>query len=323
MRTKMRVPAAGLAALFLVSAGAAGSLAAGGSGKYEKVSGVSGSLNFIGSDTLLNLMTLWGEGFLKFYPSARVQGEGKGSSTAPPALIEGTAQLGPMSREMKSSELDAFEKKFGYPPTQFRVALDALAVYVNKDNPIKGLSLPQIDAIFSKNRKGGLPDNITTWGEAGLSAWADKPISLYGRNSASGTYGYFKEIALFKGDYKDAVKEQPGSASVVQGVEKDLYGIGYSGMGYATSGVRKVPLAQTEGGEYYTAELENVMNGKYPLSRFLYIYVNQPPGKPLDPLVREFLSYVLSQEGQEQVTKDGFIALPEAIVAQEREKLSE
>lgn len=292
---------------------------------YSKVGGVSGNLNFIGSDTVLNLMSLWGEAFQQQYPNVRVQGEGKGSSTAPPALIAGTAQLGPMSREMKSTEIDDFVKKYGYNPTGFRVALDALAVYVNKDNPIadKGLSMPQLDAIFSKTRKSGYAEDVVTWGQLGLGGdWASKPISLYGRNSASGTYGYFKEHALFKGDYKDTVKEQPGSASVVQGVENDPYAIGYSGMGYATSGTRKVPIAAKDGEKAYEAELENVLTGDYPLARFLYIYVNKAPNQPLDPLVHEFLKFVYSAEGQAQVEKAGFIAVPVSIGAEELVKLN-
>lgn len=287
---------------------------------YAKKSGVSGNLNFIGSDTVLNLMTLWGEAFQQQYPNVRVQGEGKGSSTAPPALIEGTAQLGPMSREMKSTEIDAFEQKFGYKPTEYKVALDALAVYVNKDNPIadQGLSLQQIDAIFSQTRKGGEATDITTWGQLGLTGdWADKPISLYGRNSASGTYGFFKKEALFDGDFKDTVKEQPGSASVVQGVENDRFSMGYSGMGYTTSGVRTVPLAKKSGDGFHHAEVSEVLGGGYPLGRFLYIYVNQAPNQPLDPLVREFLTFVFSAEGQEQVEKSGFIPVPTEVAAGE------
>ncbi|RMD94743.1 MAG: phosphate ABC transporter substrate-binding protein [Calditrichaeota bacterium] len=290
--------------------------------RYQKTSGISGDVNSIGSDTMNNLMTLWGEGFAKYYPNVRLQVEGKGSSTAPPALIAGTAQFGPMSRQMKKEEIDKFEKKFGYKPLQIRTAIDALAVYVNKDNPIAGLSFPQIDAIFSRTRRGGYPHDITTWGQVGLKGeWANKPISLYGRNSASGTYGYFKEHALFKGDYKNTVKEQPGSASVVQGVAEDRYGIGYSGIGYLTSGVRAIPLSKKLGGKLYAPVMANVMSGKYPLARFLYIYVNKAPNKPLDPLVKEFLKYVLSQEGQEIVIKDGYLPLPAKIVKEELKKL--
>jgi phosphate transport system substrate-binding protein len=291
---------------------------------YEKTSGVSGEVSFIGSDTCLNLMTLWGEGFRKAYPSVRVQGEGKGSSTAPPALIEGTAQLGPMSRAMKASEIDAFEEKFGYPPTEIQVAMDALAVYVNKDNPVatRGLSLAEVDAIFSQTRKGGHESDIVTWGDLDLYGdWAPQPISLYGRNSASGTYGFFKKNALFKGDYKDSVKEQPGSASVVQGIENDKYGVGYSGMGYATSGVKLVPLAVETGEESFAADLENVLTGDYPLGRFLYIYVNKAPGEALSPLLREFFIFVFSAEGQEQVSKAGFIPGPARVAELELGKL--
>lgn len=291
--------------------------------QYTRVSGISGNLNSIGSDTMNNLMTYWAEGFNKIYPSVKVQIEGKGSSTAPPALIEGTAQLGPMSRAIKPTEIDAFEKRYGYKPTVIRTALDALAVYVNKDNPLKGLTLPQVDAIFSKTRKGKYKEDIKTWGQLGLTGeWAKRPISLYGRNSASGTYGYFKEHALFKGDFKDMVKEQPGSASVVQGITEDRYAIGYSGIGYKTSGIHAVPLSFKEGEPYKEADMRNVMNGSYPLARFLYVYINKKPNQPLDPLVREFIKYILSREGQQAVIKDGFVPLPVSVIEEELRKIN-
>jgi len=287
---------------------------------YSKTSGVSGNLSSVGSDTLNNLMTLWAEGYKKEYPNIRIQIEGKGSSTAPPALIQGTSQLGPMSRLMKAEEIDAFEKKYGYKPTAVRVAVDGLAVFVNKDNPVKGLTLQQVDGIFSKGHACG-GKAINTWGQAGVAEWANQPISLYGRNSASGTYGYFKEHALCKGDYRDTVKEQPGSASVVQGVTEDKFAVGYSGVGYKTSGVRAVPLAAKAGGQYVEDSAENILSGKYPIARFLYVYVNKAPNKPFDPMVREFVKYVLSQQGQTTVVKDGFIPLPAKIVQEELAKL--
>lgn len=285
---------------------------------YKEVSGISGNLNSIGSDTMNNLLTLWLEGFKKYYPNVNIQVEGKGSSTAPPALISGTAQLGPMSREMKAEEIDQFEKKFGYKPTELRVGFDALAVYVNRDNPITGLTLPQVDAIFSKTRRGGFRSEINNWGNLGLTDdWANRPLSLYGRNSASGTYGFFKEKALYRGDFKDNVKEQPGSASVVQGITEDRYGIGYSGIGYLTSGVIPIPLSLTDGGENYIASYENVLNGNYPLSRYLYIYINKHPNQPLDPLLREFIKFIYSYEGQEVVVKDGYLPLTDVLVQEE------
>lgn len=287
---------------------------------YAKTSGVSGNVSSVGSDTLNNLMTLWAEGFQKQYPNVRIQIEGKGSSTAPPALISGTAQLGPMSRTMKASEIDEFEKKYGYKPTVIRVAVDALAVYVNKDNPLQQLTLQEVDAIFSKGRACG-GKAVANWGQAGVTAWANRPVSLYGRNSASGTYGFFKEHALCKGDFKDTVKEQPGSASVVQGVTEDQFGIGYSGIGYRTSGVKALKLAAKKGGQYFGVDAADVYSGNYPLSRFLYVYVNKAPNKPLDPLVREFLKYILSREGQEVVVKDGYLPVTAKTVQEEAAKL--
>jgi len=289
---------------------------------YQKVSGVSGNVDSIGSDTLNNLMAYWAEGFRKEYPNVRIQIEGKGSTTAPPALIAGTAQLGPMSRPMKKDEEDAFVAKYSYKPTAISVAFDSLAVFVNKDNPIQSLSLPQVDAIFSKTHKGGIAEDIVTWGQLGLTGdWEKLPISIFGRNSASGTYGFFKEHALAKGDYKDTVKEQPGSASVVMGVTEDRSAIGYSGIGYKTSGVKAVALSAKEGQPAAEATYENVLAGKYPLSRNLLIYVAKEPNKPMSPVTVEFLKYILSKEGQEIVVKDGFMPLTAEVVEKELAKL--
>lgn len=289
---------------------------------YESVSGISGNLKSIGSDTLNNLMTLWAEGFQSIYPNVKIEIEGKGSSTAPPALIAGTSQFGPMSRPMKSKEIEDFEEKYGYKPSAFRSAVDALAVFVHKDNPLECLSMQQLDAVFSKTRNGGYDRDITTWGQLGLTGeWADRPISLYGRNSASGTYGYYKEVALFDGDYKDSVKEQPGSSTVVQGVASDKAGIGYSGVGYKTADVRTVPLKTSEDGECFDATAENAYSGNYPISRFLYIYVNKNPNEDLDPLRGEFIRYVFTQEGQAAVVKDGYYPVTRAIADQDLAQL--
>jgi len=291
-------------------------------GYGKAVSGVSGNIKSIGSDTMNNLMTLWAEGFKRLYPSVRVEIEGKGSSTAPPALIAGTASFGPMSREMKEKEIDDFEKAFGYKPAALPGAIDMLAVYVHKDNPLRELSLQQVDAIFSQTRKGGLEKDIVTWGDLGLTGeWASKPISLYGRNSASGTYGYFKEHALFKGDFKASVKEQPGSSSVVQGIASDKFGIGYSGIGYMTADVRAVALKADAASPAVEARPENAYSGDYPLARFLYVYLNHKPGSQLDPLRREFVRYVFSKEGQSDVVKDGYFPVTAQIATEALEGL--
>ena len=286
---------------------------------YSSVPSVSGTIKSIGSDTLNNLMTLWAEGFRKVYPNVQIEIEGKGSSTAPPALVAGTAQFGPMSRLMKGAEIDAFEKKFGYKPTAINVSLDSLAVYVHKDNPIKCLTLQQVDAIFSKNRRGGYVGDISNWSQVEIPNLG--PISLYGRNSASGTYGFFKETALFNGDYKDSVKEQPGSSTVVQGVASDKGGIGYSGIGYKTADVRAVPIASKPGSECFEATEENVLSGDYPLARFLVVYVNRNPTQKMDPLRLEFIKFILSKEGQEVNIKDGYYPITSAIVEDELNKV--
>lgn len=291
---------------------------------YRQVQGVSGNLKSIGSDTMNNLMALWAEGFTKMYPNVKIEIEGKGSSTAPPALIAGTAQFGPMSRPMKSAEIDNFQKKYGYKPVGLRTSIDMLAVFVHKDNPIakRGLTLQEVDAIFSVNRRGGYSKDIRTWGDVGLTGeWANKPIDLYGRNAASGTYGYFKEHALFNGDYKPTVKEQPGTSSVVQGVASDRYAIGYGGIGYLTADVRAVPLASAPGKPYMPADPQHAYTGEYPLARFLYSYVNYKPGSQLDPLRREFIRYMFSREGQSDVVKDGYFPVTAAIVQQELAKV--
>lgn len=285
---------------------------------YTPVAGISGSLKSIGSDTLNNLMTLWAEGFQAIYPNVRLEIEGKGSSTAPPALIAGTSQFGPMSRPMNQREIDAFQQRFGYPPSAIRGAVDALAVYVHKDNPIASMTMQQVDAVFSKTRRCGLASPINTWGQLGLTGeWANRPISLYGRNSASGTYGYFKEVALCNGDFRDEVKEQPGSSTVVQGVASDTAGIGYSGIGYKTADVRSVPLAARSGAQAFDATPENAYSGDYPISRFLYIYVNVNPNQPLDPLRREFIRFVYSRQGQEATIRDGYFPVPNAIAQED------
>jgi len=289
---------------------------------YKTVSGVSGNLSSVGSDTLANLMTFWAEEFKRSYPNVNIQIQAAGSSTAPPALTQGTSNLGPMSRKMKDKELEAFERKFNYKPTAIRVAIDALAVYVHKDNPVEGLSIAQVDAVFSTTRKCGGAKDIRQWGQVGASgALKDQFIQIFGRNSVSGTYGYFKKKALCKGDYKPTVNEQPGSASVVQSVSTSLNAIGYSGIGYKTSGVRAVPLTKKPGGDYIEANPENAIGGTYPLARFLYVYVNKAPNKPLSPLEGEFLRLVLSKVGQQVVLKDGYIPLPAAVAEQELAKL--
>ena len=281
---------------------------------YQKAAGVSGNFTSVGSDTLNNLMTLWAEEFKRLYPNVNIQIQGAGSSTAPPALTEGASNFGPMSRIMTAKEVESFEKKHGYKPTPVGVAIDALAVYVNKDNPIKGLSIEEVDAAMSVGRKCGAAADITKWGALGLAGeWVNRDIAMYGRNSVSGTYGFFKETALCKGDFKRNVAEQPGSASVVQSVATQLNALGYSGIGYKTSGVRALPLSKKKGDPFVEPDAVHAIDGTYPLARVLYVYVNKKPNQPLAPLEREFFKMVLSKQGQEVTIKDGFVPVPAAM----------
>jgi phosphate transport system substrate-binding protein len=292
--------------------------------EYEKVDGLSGTLSAAGSDTMLQLQTLMAEEFHAIYPQVTVEMEGKGSSTAPPALAESTVQIANMSRRIRGRETAAFEDRFGYEPVRVDIALDTVGIFVHRDNPIASLTIEELDAIFSKTRRCGRPSDANIWGHLGLKgAWATAPISLYGRNAASGTYGFFKDHALCRGDYKDTVKEQPGSASVVQGVENDRWGVGYSGIGYMTSGVRVVPVARSTDEDPVLASWENAANGKYPLTRFLEVYINKQPGKPLDRLVHEYLRFILSAEGQHIVVKAGFHPLDAEIIRLQLTKLTE
>ncbi len=275
--------------------------------KYKPVEGITGTVRSMGSDTMNNLMTLWGEEMRRFYPSIKPEVEGKGSSTAPPALIEGQAQFGAMSRAMKATEIDKFEEEFGYKPTPLRVAVDCIGIFVHKDCPLDEISLEQVRRVFSVEG----PD--MTWGDLGVTdaSWVNQRVSVFGRNSSSGTYGFFKQIALGNADFKPTVKEQPGSSSVVQGIAEDRFAMGYSGIGYKTAGVKALNLSDQW--DAYPPEPEFAYSGEYPLARFLYIYVNYDRREGLDPLRREFIKMVFSQRGQEAVVKDGYYPVGAAI----------
>ena len=288
---------------------------------YHKVPGISGALTSVGSDTLAGMTTLWVEEFQQLYPGVNGQVQASGSATAPPALTEQTAQFGPMSRPMRNREIEAFERVHGYKPTELRIAIDAIGIFVHRDNPIQGLNFVQIDSIFSVTMRCGGVEPIMTWTQLGLDyQWAERAIQMFGRNSVSGTYGYFKENALCGGDFRNTVNEQPGSASVVQSVASAINTIGYSGVGYQVSGVKRLPIAK-QGEEYVDATRENILSGKYPLSRYLYVYINKNPQKSLSPIEREFIRFIYSQQGQAMVEKDGYIALSPDIAQQELAKV--
>ncbi|AUI85373.1 phosphate ABC transporter substrate-binding protein [Vibrio azureus] len=288
---------------------------------YQPTTGVAGNLLSVGSDTLAGMTSLWVEKFESIYPNINAQIQASGSSTAPPALTENTAQFGPMSRAMRMREVEAFEKVHGYKPTALRVAIDAIGIFVHQDNPIKGLNFHQIDAMFSATLRCGESQFITNWRQLGIeSDWSERNLQLFGRNSVSGTYGYFKSNALCGGDFKTRVNEQPGSASVVQSVASTISGVGYSGIGYRVAGVRLVPIAKS-GQDYVRPTRENILSGRYPLSRYLYVYVNKDPDKPLSPIEAEFIRFIFSAQGQALVAKDGYVPITASFAEQELHKV--
>ncbi|MGF1452277.1 MAG: PstS family phosphate ABC transporter substrate-binding protein [Opitutales bacterium] len=285
---------------------------------YEPETTLNGRLTSTGSDTMDDLMAEWEEKFKSYHPSIRVFHQGQGSSTAIPALLD-NADFGPMSREVRPAEVQAFEDRFGYPPTQLPVALDALAVYVNPQNPIleEGLTLAEIDAIFSADRNRGYPTKVTTWGDLGVSGrYANQPIRVYGRNQASGTYAFFQSNVLQKGNYRESYNALASSEAVVDAVSRDPYGIGYSGIGYKTDSVETVDVA-VEGDNYIEANGENALERTYPLARFLYLTLNHDPNAAQpDPLTLEFMRFVYSPEGQRTVLENGYYPVNRIIADQ-------
>jgi phosphate transport system substrate-binding protein len=289
--------------------------------RYEEIDGLSGTLSSIGSDSMLHAMEKWTDNFKKIYGTdVKFEIEALGSSTAPKALIEGRSNIGPMSRPMKETELQSFIEKFGYKPARIGVAIDAMGVFVHAQNPISGMTLQQLDSVFSSTYLlGGSP--VKLWGDILMENKLSKiPISKYGRNSNSGTHGVFKSAVLAKGEFSDDYEALPDSESVISSVEKDKGGIGYSGLGYLTSGVKALKLGKIRG-KYYEPNLRNAMSGRYPLGRVMFIYFNKRPGKPLEPLTREFLKYILSREGQKVVADDGSFALDGRLIALYRKLL--
>ena len=285
-------------------------------GDYRAVSGVSGTLSATGSDTVANLTTLWAEEFRRVYPNVNIQIQATGSSAAPTALTETTASIGLMSRTMRRNEIASFTARYGYPPTPLPVALDALAILVHRDNPLPSIALDEIDAIFSATLRCNAEGAIASWRDLGLPApWAERKILAFGRNSASGTYGFFKEAALCRGDFHSRVNELSGSGALVQAIGSTRYGIGYSSIAFRTSSVRIVPVRWRRDGVESTAEPTEATAGRYPFTRYLYFYVNQPPGGALPPLEREFIRMVLSRSGQEIVSRSGYIPLSAALAA--------
>jgi phosphate transport system substrate-binding protein len=283
----------------------------------------SGTLTSVGSDTASALMTRWAAGFQRSHPRARIQAQGSGSASAPIALIEGAADLGPMSRPMNAHEEAAFRARFGYPPTGFVVAHDAIAVFVHPDNPRSRITLAELDAIYSSTLTCGAARAVRQW--AGLDAQSTAPamqlpILATGRDNGSGTHELFREIALCGGRYRPEVIAWPGNGAVVATVAHNPEAIGYAGIGYVNGLVKTLAVARDAADVATPPDAQTIVSGRYPLARTIHVYVNQRPHRPLAPLPRAFIAYILSDEGQQLVRHEGFMPL-EADEAREQRAL--
>lgn len=303
---------------------------------YMPLKNLSGRLTIAGSDTMQPVLKRLGSDFKLQYPDVKIAVEGIGSSAAIHEFVIGTSSqrrgdkggrsghdgasqtsILASSRELKPSELRAFSSRYGYEPMMFPIAMDAVAIYVNAQNPIRGLTVDQADAIFSTTRKRGLPQDIRQWSQLGLEeGWGGQPIHLYGRDKNSGTHDFFVDTVLNAGALKSEVNEHSGSASEILAIARDPLGMGYAGVGFHGSMVKVVPLAGQGEKSFVEPNVESVTNGTYPLGRSLYLYVNQAPNSKFDPIVHEFLKFVNSRQGQESVVNAKAYPLPISIVNQ-------
>jgi len=283
---------------------------------YKPVKTLRGRLRSVGSDTMNELMKSCAEQFVeRFHPKLRIMHEGKGSSSAPPAICEGLADVGPMSRPLKDVEVKQFVDAFGGQPVQLATAIDAIAVYVHPSNPVakRGLNLQELDAIFSTTRKLGYPRDVTKWGDIGVSGdWATRSVTVFSRNKLSGTYALFRKVAMGKGEYKTTNREMVGSAAVIDGVAADANAIGYTGIGYKSNKVSIVPISAGANTPAYLPDPKHAYSGAYPFARPLLITVARKGDQPLTALQQEFLRYVFSREGQTQVAEKGFFPIDAA-----------
>ena len=299
--------------------------------RYVPRAGTTGSLVIAGSETMQPIMLKLVSAFRLLQPEVKIAVQGGGTDAAVQGFLEnqstirrgdggggnllgqeGTNRVFIMasSRELSAEETKHFIARHGHPPIAIPIAVDTVALYVHRDNPIEGLTLDQVDAMFSIDRKRGASERLDRWGQMGLTdEWQSAEIRLYGRDRNSGTRAFFKEHVLLNGDFSASLQEEPGHASLLLAVKRDKFGIGYAGIGFQSPSVRIVPLAEKTGMPFVRPTGKTASDKSYPLRRFLYLYLNSPPMTPLPAAVREFLVFANSREGQEAATKAGVYPL--------------
>lgn len=321
----------------LLWAGAGFFAAVAGGAQADAAAGPPGTLHSVGADTMDELTFGWLRIFRRRFPDVDATIEARSSLSAAPALTSGLADVAPVAREFLPGEHDAFVQKFGYPPLLIRVAggsyatpnrSHALAVYVHRDNPVRSLTMAQLDAVFSATRRRGAAREVATWGDLGATGeWAQRPVNLYSIRRPNGIANFFQQRVLLGGDYRVGIRERNGAddtaalGAVVESIAGDVAGIGFAGFAQARSEVRPLALAE-EGDRFVEGSPATVRDHSYPLARWVYIAVNRRPGEPLPRNVRAFLEIVLSAEGQRVVEEEGaFLPLPPAILEAERARI--
>ncbi len=290
---------------------------------YSQEASVAGKFLVSGSDTMRPLIQAWVNDLHRRNPRLKISVDGSGSETGLSALLEHRSEAAAMSRRMTAREIAEFVKEYGFEPTEVPVAIDALAVFVHRDNPLPGLSLDELDAMFCLQRHRGLPYIVDSWGLVGLhDEWFDAPVNLYGRNGNSGTSYFFREEVCKGGTFQPRMVNADGSASVVMDVMRDRFGIGFSAIGYRTSLVKPLPVAAVKGGRYVEPTFEQAMNGSYPLRRNLYLYIAHPVSLASVQPVSTLVQFALSAQGQQLAIDYGYFPLTVQEIARLRTKWS-
>lgn len=285
--------------------------------EYRRVEKLDGKIRSVGSSTLSNLINRWAESFKLLYPAVDVDITGGGSGIAVAALLENRTDLAPMSRPMTTKELADFQAKFGYAPTRITVGFDAIAIYVNKTNPLEAMSLRQLDSVFSASHKRG-GETIKTWGQLGLSGdWAELEIAPKGPAKTHGMYSLFREMVMENGEFRFDLKSEPVSTSIVQDIGAEKAAIGFASYFFGSRRTRPIALSASDSGPYFLPTQQNCAEGKYPLARSLYVYVNKKPGTNLAPPTGHFLGFICSKQGQETAAKEGNYPLTAEISVRE------
>lgn len=313
--------------------------------RYQPTQAISGTIRIWGDQYMSGVVDSWEQGFQKSHPQVKFETRLMGTATAMPSIYTGVADLALIGRETNTTDNDGFLHLLQYRPLRFELmtgSLDvpgksyALAIFVQKDNPLSKLTLAQLAAIFGCENKNDLV-NIRTWGQLGLAGeWNDKPINLYTFDAETGTGLFFLHAVLADSrkmswenlkEFKD-IRNPDGSIyesgqQIIDALQKDRFGLAVSSVRYENSEVKPVALAAKKGGPYFQATKENLISRKYPLTRMTYAFVNQPPDQPIDPKVKEFLRYIFSREGQARVERDrGYLPLSQESLVEQLKKLN-